>query len=38
MSLAFAPARLAISMMQGAFSAAVGMWMLASFAALSDRR
>jgi len=37
MSLAFAPARILISMVQGAFSAAVGMWMLASFAALSDR-
>jgi hypothetical protein len=38
MSLAFAPARVVISLLQGAFSAAVGMWMLASFAALSDRR
>lgn len=37
MSLAFAPARILISMVQGAFSAAVGMWMLASFAALSDK-
>lgn len=37
MSLAFAPARLVISILQSAFSAAVGMWMLASFAALSDR-
>jgi hypothetical protein len=37
MSLAFAPARIAISVLQSAFSAAVGMWMLASFAALSDR-
>lgn len=37
LSLAFAPARIAISLLQGAFSAAVGMWMLASFAALSDR-
>ncbi|HEY2092055.1 MAG TPA: hypothetical protein VGJ81_09210 [Thermoanaerobaculia bacterium] len=37
MSLAFAPARIAISILQSAFSAAVGMWMLASFAALSDR-
>lgn len=37
MQLAFAPARIALSMIQGAFSAAIGMWMLASFAALSDR-
>lgn len=38
MSFAFAPARLVISLLQSAFGAAVGMWMLASFAALSDRR
>jgi TctA family transporter len=38
MSLAFAPARMAVSVFQGAFSAAVAMWMLASFAALSDSR
>jgi hypothetical protein len=38
MQLAFAPARLVISMMQGTFSAAVGLWMLASFAALSDSK
>jgi hypothetical protein len=38
MGLALAPARVAISIVQSAFSAAVGMWMLASFAALSDRR
>jgi hypothetical protein len=37
MSLAFAPARMVASVFQGAFTAAVGMWMLASFAALSDR-
>jgi len=37
-SLAFAPARVVISLLQSAFGAAVGMWMLASFAALSDRR
>jgi hypothetical protein len=37
MSLAFAPARIVISIIQSAFGAAVGMWMLASFAALSDR-
>lgn len=37
MALAFAPARIAISLLQGAFGAAAGMWMLASFAALSDR-
>jgi hypothetical protein len=36
MSLAFAPARMVISVLQSIFSAAVGMWMLASFAALSD--
>jgi hypothetical protein len=35
-SLMFAPARIVISILQSAFSAAVGMWMLASFAALSD--
>ena len=37
MSLAFAPARMVISLFQSVFSAAAGMWMLASFAALSDR-
>jgi hypothetical protein len=37
MSLAFAPARIVISILQGAFSAAVGLWMLSSFAALSDK-
>jgi hypothetical protein len=37
-SLAFAPARVVISLLQSAFGAAVGMWMLASFASLSDRR
>jgi len=37
-SLAFAPARVVISLLQSAFGAAVGMWMLASFAALSDRK
>ena len=37
MALAFAPARLVISMLQSIFSAAVGLWMLASFAALSDK-
>ncbi|HEX7191572.1 MAG TPA: hypothetical protein VF381_08360 [Thermoanaerobaculia bacterium] len=38
MSLALAPARLVISFVQSVFGAAVGMWMLASFAALSDGR
>ncbi len=36
LSLAFAPARLVISVVQSAFGAAISMWMLASFAALSD--
>jgi len=38
MSLAFAPARMVISLFQSAFGAAIGMWMLASFAALSERQ
>lgn len=38
MSLALAPARLVISMLQSTYSAAVGLWMLASFAALSDSK
>lgn len=38
LSLAFAPARVVMSLLQSAFGAAVGMWMLASFAALSDRQ
>jgi hypothetical protein len=38
MAFAFAPARIVISLLQSAFGAAVGMWMLASFAALSESR
>lgn len=38
LSLAFAPARVVISLLQSAFGAAISMWMLASFAALSDRQ
>lgn len=37
LSVFFAPARIAISVIQSAFGAAIGMWMLASFAALTDR-
>ena len=38
LSMAFAPARIVISLLQSVFGAAIAMWMLASFAALSDRQ
>ena len=38
LALMFAPARIVISMLQGVFTAAVGLWMLACFAALSDSK
>lgn len=37
-ALMFAPARMVLSMIQSVFTAAVGLWMLACFAAMSDSK
>lgn len=37
-AMMFAPARIAVSMVQSVFTAAVGLWLLACFAAMSDSK